>query len=126
MEKLTFSELMTEIEATFGSVSEFAHNGFHYITVPKDFMPELDSDYESRKQRREEYLKTTKFGTVNVADQQGGEGEGEEWYIVYHFVDHDVYIRVDGWYQSYYGTEFDGWDSCSEVRPQQRMVTFYE
>jgi len=126
MEKLTFSELMTEIEATFGDVSEFAHDGFYYITVPNDFMPELDSDYESRKQRREEYLKTTKFGTVNVVDQHGGEGEGEEWYIVYHFVDHDVYVRVDGWYQSYHGTEFDGWGSCREVRPQQRMVTFYE
>ena len=126
MEKLTFEEILNQVKNDFESVSEFAHGGYDYITVPKEFMPELDSDYESRKQRRLEYQKTLPIGEVKTVDQHGGEGEGEDWYIVYHFVNHDVYVRVNGWYQSYHGTEFDGWDSCSEVRPKERMVTFYE
>lgn len=60
--------------------------------------------------------------------QKGGEGEGEEWYSVKHFPDHDVYIKVDGYYASYDGTNFDNeWDGdVSEVRPEQVMVTFYK
>jgi len=126
MEKLTFEEIMNQVKNDFESVIDFAHEGYDYINVPNDFMPELDTDYESRKQRRLEYQKTLPIGEVKTVDQHGGEGEGEDWHIVYHFVNHDVYVRVDGWYQSYHGTEFDGWEACSEVRPKERMVTFYE
>jgi hypothetical protein len=54
-------------------------------------------------------------------DAYGGEGQGETWYRVKHFVDHDVYIKVDGFYTSYDGTDFEDWDeACSEVRPTEK------
>lgn len=66
----------------------------------------------------------TPFGKVETVDQYGGEGEGEIWYIVYHFVDHDVYIRIDGFYMSHNGTDFD--DHWYEVFPFQKTITVYE
>jgi len=63
---------------------------------------------------------------ISEADS-GGEDEGSDWQRVYHFVEHDVYVKVTGYYQSYNGTEFyDGWGCLSEVKPSQRTITVYE
>lgn len=60
-------------------------------------------------------------------EQVGGEGEGDHWHSVKYFPDHDIYIKVTGFYQSYDGTEFyDGWDCCKEVRPQEKTITVYQ
>ena len=60
---------------------------------------------------------------VEVA-QKGGEGEGESWYTVKHFVDHDIFIKLNGFYTSYDGTDFDGYD-YKEVLPHQEVITVY-
>lgn len=66
-------------------------------------------------------------GCCQELQQKGGEGEGSEWYSVKYFPDHDVYIKVEGYYASYDGTDFyDGWESCKEVRPKQVMITVYD
>lgn len=55
----------------------------------------------------------------------GGEGKGELWYSVKFFPKHNIYIRVDGFYSSYHGTDFeDGWGN--EVKPQEKIITVYE
>lgn len=41
-----------------------------------------------------------------------------------HFVDHDVYIQVTGYYSSGNGTEWDG--DFEEVRPVEKTVIEYE
>lgn len=66
------------------------------------------------------------LGKIEEVDSYGGEGQGEKWYSVKYFVDHDVYIRVDGFYSSYNGTDFEGWGECKEVRPQTKQITVYE
>ncbi len=67
------------------------------------------------------------LGEIKEVEQRGGEGQGDEWYIVYYFPDHDIYLKVDGYYQSYNGTEFyDGWDDCYEVKPQEKTITVFE
>ena len=58
------------------------------------------------------------LGKVKVVDSYGGEDQGSEWYTVKHFVDHDVYIRLDGYYSSYEGTDFSGRD-YEEVFPTE-------
>ena len=69
----------------------------------------------------------TELGEIKQVDSHGGEDEGSDWYRVFHFVEHDVYIKVQGWYSSYNGTDFsDGWDCCSEVSPQEKTITVYE
>lgn len=76
----------------------------------------------------EEYNEQTlDLGTIKEIDQVGGEGEGERWHSVKHFVDHDVYIKVTGHYSSYNGTDFwDEWDACREVKPQEKTITVYQ
>ena len=72
-------------------------------------------------------LITNKLGLGKVVEikQYGGEEMGSTWYSIKHFVDHDVYIKTDGYYQSYNGTDFhDG--HGKEVKPVQKTVTVFE
>ncbi len=49
----------------------------------------------------------------------------DDAFVVFYFVDHDIYLRIDGYYSSYEGSDYsDG--RIYEVRPVERMVTFYE
>lgn len=68
------------------------------------------------------------LGTVKVMDTyRGGEGGGEDIELVFEitFEDGTVrWFRKTGYYQSYDGSNWDG--AFKEVRPVQRMVTFYE
>jgi hypothetical protein len=67
------------------------------------------------------------FGKIEEVDRGGGENKGSHWYRVYHFVDHNVYLQVTGYYQSYDGTDFHaGWGSCSEVTPKKKEIIVYE
>lgn len=64
--------------------------------------------------------------SMESVESYGGEGMGETWYVVYYFKDLDLYIKVDGFYQSYSGVSFNGWDDISIVRPVEKTVTVYE
>ena len=67
------------------------------------------------------------LGEIQLVQSYGGVGKGDLWYVVYYFIEHGVYIRVDGFYSSYEGVEFEDWDeACKEVKPEVRQVTFYE
>jgi len=67
------------------------------------------------------------LGEMQTPYRKGGEGQGSEWYSIKYFKDHDVYIKVEGYYSSYNGTDFDdGWDCCSQVVPTQKTITVYE
>lgn len=64
------------------------------------------------------------LGKIKEIEQKGGEDQGSEWHIVLYFVDHDVYIKVNGYYSSYDGVDFD--DYGKEVRPKEKTITVYE
>lgn len=55
-----------------------------------------------------DYQEIEELGKVKEVEQIGGEGEGDSWYSVKHFVDYGVFIRIDGNYSSYNGTDFYG------------------
>jgi len=59
-------------------------------------------------------------------DQHGGEGEGEDYYSVYEFgikdTEEKVFVKFQGWYQSYNGYEFNEWFF---VEPKEVVVTEY-
>lgn len=65
------------------------------------------------------------LGEWEEVEQFGGEGQGDTWYSVKHFKDHDVYIRTNGYYQSHYGTEFEEGYGY-EVRPKEKLIVVYE
>ena len=97
MNKLTAKEILDIIEANM-SVSEFAYE-----------------DYDSEE---------LGLGEIKEVDQYGGEGKGDTWYSVKYFADHDVYIKTDGFYSSYNGTEFyDGYGE--EVKPIEKTIIEY-
>lgn len=65
------------------------------------------------------------LGKVVDVDSYGGEDKGSEWYVVRHFVDHDVYIRTEGYYQSYNGAEFH--EGVGEiVTKKEKTITVFE
>lgn len=77
------------------------------------------------KQKQKEYLESIGIGDFEEIDQYGGEGQGNTWYSIKYFKDHDVYIKTEGYYQSYDGTTFhDGYGV--EVFPKQKTITVYE
>lgn len=101
MEKKNFKEIVAILEEKIEDVAAFAYE-----------------DYDQEE---------LGLGEIKEVDQYGGEDKGSTWYSVKCFVDHDVYIRVDGYYSSYDGTEFyDGWGECKEVHPMQKTITVYE
>lgn len=71
---------------------------------------------------------TSRWGNVKEVDSHGGEGEGEDWWRVFLFEDHGVYIKIKGWYQSHSGTDIESEyeDCCSEVKPVQKTITVYK
>jgi hypothetical protein len=67
------------------------------------------------------------LGNIREVYQQGGEGKGDYWKSVKHFVEHDVYIQVIGFYSSYNGVLFEDWESsCNQVIPKEKTITVYE
>lgn len=71
---------------------------------------------------------TTSFEglTAAVASQYGGEGEGDQYWLVVSLSDGETtrYFRKDGYYSSYGESDLDG--STYEVQPKEKVVVVYE
>lgn len=67
---------------------------------------------------------TLDLGKVVTVVSYGSEGMGDEYYAVYHFINHHVYIRIDGCYQLYIGAEF--YEAPYEVKPEEKIITVYK
>jgi hypothetical protein len=99
MEKLTAEQILEKLKNSGITISEYAYESY----VPPE----------------------TGLGKIKEIKQRGGEGQGETWYTVKLFEDHDVYIKTEGWYTSYDGTDFnEGWGH--EVKPTEKTITIYE
>ena len=93
-----------------------------------DFKANDNVDYAAlRKERervRDAILKKLGIGEVDQLDQYGGEGQGDSFWSVIHFKDHDIYLKWSGWYASY-----DGWyleSPPEEVKPKTKEIVVYE
>jgi hypothetical protein len=67
------------------------------------------------------------IGTVRCAENFGGEGEGDTYYLVFSVTDANGDIRLfrrDGYWVSHDGGYYDG--PTTEVQPVQKVVTVYE
>lgn len=99
MSKLTAQEIIEKLKEGCEKVSQFAYGDF-------------DDDLA---------------GPSKEVDSTGGIDRGSHWTRTYHFTDHDVYLKVTGYYQSHCGTDFDeGWDCVKEVKPKEKTITIYE
>lgn len=135
-----FSDEVKEMEKIEIKAKE-AHQNHEYYNMSwkerGEASVELRNEYEelynfylknlSHKQKEKEYKMSLGIGEWEEVDQYGGEGQGDTWYSIKYFKDHDVYLKCDGYYQSYNGTEFyDGWDNVYEVKPEQKTITVFE
>lgn len=64
------------------------------------------------------------LGTVKKIESWGGEGEGENIGRVYLFEAYNIYMQIDGYHQSHYGSDWN--NDPYEVEPKQQTVTVYE
>lgn len=101
---MTYQKILEKLKQSTLSVEDFACE-----------------DYKLDEELQEE------LGEIIEIDQEGGEGQGDSWHSVKHFPKHNVYIKIDGYYSSYEGTDFGDWDdACSNVSPKEKVITVYE
>lgn len=66
------------------------------------------------------------LGRLNLVEEYGGEGQGEEYWVVFSLTEGNLnrYFRKPGWYQSYDGGELDG--DLTEVNPVAKVITVWQ
>lgn len=116
MNKLTFDDIRLIINSNLFDENDCDPEKWMYEDVPTS-IDELDDD--SPIDLKADY---EKLGKIEMVKHRGGEGEGDSYYSVYHFIDHDVYIQFDGWWVSHAGAEYN---EMFEVWPEQVTITQY-
>lgn len=98
--------------------NEVLQSFFHSDFNEEDNSWDEDSVVEFRQQLRENKIE------FNHVDCFGGEGMGEDYWSVYKFECKEtfdfVYVKFQGWYQSYNGSEFTDWYFV-EPQPIQKI-----
>lgn len=66
--------------------------------------------------------------TFQTVDSYGGEDQGSDYWNVEKVTHEDfpgefVFVKAYGWYQSYDGADYSGWEF---VTPRQKTITVYE
>lgn len=131
MNKMTFKQIKEIINSYF-----FINDLGYYLEYPEesDIDINLDSDNELDTQieiilksnsdnKIQQVFQTLGLGEFEVLDSYGGEGKGDDYWLVFYLKQHNIYIKLDGYYQSYDGGYYT---SMYEVKPKQVMMTIYE
>jgi hypothetical protein len=82
----------------------------------------LDGDWYALERRYQSLTLRGEVVQVVPVENFGGEGKGDDTWVVFQLG--TQLFRKSGYYASHYGTDWDG--PLEEVRPVQKMVTFYE
>ena len=79
----------------------------------------------------DEGITVERLGQVFLEKQHGGEGQGDDYYIILRVEDSSSgapnvvrYFKKHGWHASHDGSYLDG--ALTEVKPMTREVVFYE
>lgn len=97
--KLSFDEIIKIVEENGVSIESFARN----------------------------YYKSIELGLGKVKRIKAVSNSDEVYYVNY-FIEHDIYVKTQGYYDSYdsYETFEDAESYGFEVKPIEKVVTFYE
>lgn len=83
---------------------------------------ELEDEEGNGIENVEEYIKTSVLGELEYKDSR--QDTSEFWQVIY-FKDHDIYLRIDGVYDSYGQYEHE-YNSVKEVKPKEIQTVIYE
>jgi len=119
-------EIKSKFDAYNKALDEWIENG-KSLSPDNVYYQNWNKNQKPYSEMFQEFSDYLGLGEIEEVERYGGEDCGSTYYSIKHFVDHDVYIRVDGWYQSHYGTDFEDWDTaCKEVKPTTKTLTVFE
>lgn len=101
------TDLKAKVKKLLDSASSDIMNSF----FRSDFDEEISTYYEEEEDVAFKTALRESGLTVKHVDRYGGEDKGSEYWSVYTFsnANEAVYVKFNGWYQSYDGSEFDAW-----------------
>lgn len=114
MQKLSYEEIKAILESELFEEHDLNPEQWMQQDIPNYGSGE-DLDCEVRDE-------LAKLGAYDLVDEYGGEGQGDDYYAIYYFKDHDVYVKFSGWYASHYGSEYS---DMEQVFPEEITVTKY-
>ena len=124
MSKKSLTKFQSEVQKLLNEFSEANRQFFNYEVG--DSLEVDDKWFDGDKLEALSNLRTNSLNWVQIKSHGGGEGDGEECWSVYKFYNSEddvAYIKFDGYYQSYNGSEYQ---QFYVVEPVDRVVTFYE
>ena len=83
--------------------------------TPEDFSKERYTNHEV----------TSAVGRFTVVERSGGSVEGDDCSFVIQFIDHNVFVKITGYYDSYEGIDYSE-SEFLEVVPKEKIITTYE
>lgn len=118
MEKLTFYD----IDRIFEELNDRRSSGFEY-----DELWEINNQIELSLAVNAPFEEqVSKLGNFQVVAEDDTDREGydeERIWKVYYFSDHDVYVKVFGWWSSHSGCRFE---KMKEVKKVTKSIEVYE
>jgi len=92
---------------------------FHSENIEKENSWDSDAIKEFRSELKEANV------IFEYVDNYGGEGQGDDYWSVYSFTrgDEKVYVKFNGWYASYNGSEYNEWFF---VDPREKTIIVYD
>lgn len=117
------TDIQTKVKVLLNEIESEVVSGQFFQSEMKDDFGKWDDEetVEAIKLFKEKQV------LFEHVDNHGGEGEGEDFWSVYKFTADKTkevaYVKFQGWYASYSGSEFTEWFF---VEPVQKMITFYE
>jgi hypothetical protein len=106
-----------------GTVQELMENFFELVEQGDADGPE---SWYSVKYGENMPCDVAGLGVLQYVEDYGGEGQGDDYWVVFSLDDGTTkrFFRMDGWYQSHAGGEFDG--DLREVSPKAKVITVWE
>lgn len=89
---------------------------------------DLDADTWQTKHYKRHFELNEKLISLGLTESEcvevwGGEGEGDDIGRVHYFPEIDLYLRINGYYESHYGTEW--YKGVEVVYPKEKTITVY-
>ena len=116
---MTFEEIVAKLEEL-----EITPEGLVEGCQTNYIEDEEDEDLDEEIEINVTNLVKEHFGTVKDLINVDS-GDGSNGYNIQHFVDHNVYIKVEYWYTSYDGNDYSD-SEFIEVYPAEHTVTVYK